>query len=96
MQAAVTDCQCLDLRSLPKNGFVAPKVDVGGCDVVQALAPLGDARITCRSKASVGYCNTRRRPRFGVRGHQAGNSFPAAHGFSSSGANVRFFLGFAP
>jgi hypothetical protein len=37
LQAALPDCQCLDLRSLPKNGFVAAKVVVGPCDVVQAL-----------------------------------------------------------
>ena len=37
MEAALTDCQCLDLSSLPQNGFVAPKVDVGERDVVQAL-----------------------------------------------------------
>jgi thiamine monophosphate kinase len=37
LQAPLADCQCLDLRSLPQNCFVAAEVNVGGCDIVQAL-----------------------------------------------------------
>ena len=37
LQAAVLDCQFLDFFPLSDDGFVAPKIDVGGCDVVQAL-----------------------------------------------------------
>jgi hypothetical protein len=37
LQAPLTDCQCLDLCSLPQNCFVAAEVNVGGSDVVQAL-----------------------------------------------------------
>jgi len=37
LQAAVLDCQFLDLSPFPKDGLVASEVDVGGCDVVQAL-----------------------------------------------------------
>lgn len=37
LQAALADCQFLDLLPFSQDGFVAPKVDVGGCDVVQAL-----------------------------------------------------------
>ena len=37
LQAALLDCLFLDLGPFPQNGFVAPKVDVSGCDVVQAL-----------------------------------------------------------
>jgi len=37
LQAALADCQFLDLLPFPENGFVAPEVDVGRCDVVQAL-----------------------------------------------------------
>ena len=37
LQAALSDCQFLDLLPVSQNGFVPAKVDVGGCDVVQAL-----------------------------------------------------------
>ena len=37
LQAAVLDSQFLDLVPLSDDGFVAPKIDVSGCDVVQAL-----------------------------------------------------------
>ena len=37
LQAALLDCQFLDLLPFPDDGFVAPKIDVSGCDVVQAL-----------------------------------------------------------
>ena len=37
LQAPLADCQCLDLRSLPQNCFVAAEVNVGGYDIVQAL-----------------------------------------------------------
>jgi len=37
LQAALADCQFLDLLPFPETGFVAPEVDVGRCDVVQAL-----------------------------------------------------------
>ena len=37
LQAALLDCPFLDLFPFPDDGFVAPKIDVGRCDVVQAL-----------------------------------------------------------
>ena len=37
LQAALSDCQFLDLFPFSDDGFVAPEVDIGGCDVVQAL-----------------------------------------------------------
>ena len=37
LQAALLDCVFLDLLPFSQNGFVTPEVDVGGCDVVQAL-----------------------------------------------------------
>ncbi len=37
LQATLADCLLLDLFPFPQNGFVAAKVDVGWCDVVQAL-----------------------------------------------------------
>ena len=37
LQAALADCQFLDLLPFTQDGFVAPAVDVGRCDVVQAL-----------------------------------------------------------
>ena len=37
LQAALSDRQFLDLLPFSQNGFVPSKVDVGGCDVVQAL-----------------------------------------------------------
>ena len=57
------------IRALLQNGFVTTEVDVGGCDVVDALAPLGDASITCRSKGSAGGCNGRRMLRSGPQDH---------------------------
>ncbi len=62
LQEALLDRQFLNLLTLSQNGFVPAKIDVGGCDGVQALAPLGDASITCRSKGNAGCCNIRRRP----------------------------------
>ncbi len=37
LQAALPDCLFFDLLSFPQDGFVAPEVDIGWCDVVQAL-----------------------------------------------------------
>ena len=37
LQAAFLDCQFLDLCPFSDDGFGAPEVDVGWCDVVQAL-----------------------------------------------------------
>ena len=37
LQAALLDCPFLDLFPFSENGFVTPEVDVGGCDVVDAL-----------------------------------------------------------
>ena len=37
LQAALSDCQFLDLLPFPDDGFVAPKIDVCRCDVVEAL-----------------------------------------------------------
>ena len=37
LQAALLDCLFFDLFPFSQNGFVAAEVDVGGCDVVQAL-----------------------------------------------------------
>ena len=37
LQAAVLDCQFLDLLPFSDDGFVAPKIDVCRCDVVEAL-----------------------------------------------------------
>ena len=37
LQAALSDCQFLDLFPFSDDGLAAPEVDVGGCDVVQAL-----------------------------------------------------------
>jgi len=37
LQAAVSDCLFLDPFPFSENGFVAAKVDVSRCDVVQAL-----------------------------------------------------------
>jgi hypothetical protein len=37
LQATLSDRLFLDLFSFSENGFIAAKVDVGGCDVVQAL-----------------------------------------------------------
>ena len=37
LQAAVLDCQFLDLVPFSDDGFVAPKIDVCRCDVVEAL-----------------------------------------------------------
>ncbi len=37
LQAALADCPFLDLLPFSQNGFVPAKVDIGGCDVVQAL-----------------------------------------------------------
>ena len=37
LQAALLDCLFLDPFPFSQDGFVAPKVDVGRCDVVQAL-----------------------------------------------------------
>ncbi len=37
LQAAVLDCQFLDLCPFSDDGFITPKIDVGGCNVVQAL-----------------------------------------------------------
>ena len=37
MQASRLECPSFDPFALFENGFIAAKVDVGGCDVVQAL-----------------------------------------------------------
>ena len=37
LQAALSDRRFLDLFPFSENGFIAAKIDVGGCDVVQAL-----------------------------------------------------------
>ncbi len=37
LQAAVLDCRFLDFYPFPDDGFVAPEIDAGRCDVVQAL-----------------------------------------------------------
>ena len=37
LQAALLDCQFLDLLPFPDDSFVAPEVDISWCDVVQAL-----------------------------------------------------------
>ena len=37
LQAAVLDCLFLDPFPFSENGFVAAKVDIGRCDVVEAL-----------------------------------------------------------
>ena len=37
LQATLSDRLFLDLFPFSENGFIAAKVDVGGCDVVQAL-----------------------------------------------------------
>jgi hypothetical protein len=37
LQAALLDCLFLDFFLSPKYSFVGAEVDVGGCDVVQAL-----------------------------------------------------------
>ncbi|SHI62128.1 hypothetical protein SAMN05444000_102100 [Shimia gijangensis] len=37
LQAAVFDCQFLDLLSLSQDSFVATEADIGRCDVVQAF-----------------------------------------------------------
>ena len=37
LQAALSDRLFLDLFPFSENGFIAAKVDAGGCDVVQAL-----------------------------------------------------------
>ena len=37
LQAALLDCPFLDFVPFPDDGFVASEVDVGWCDVVQAL-----------------------------------------------------------
>ena len=37
LQAALLDCQFLDLLPFPDDGFVSPKMDVSWCDVVQSL-----------------------------------------------------------
>ena len=37
LQAALSDCLFLDLCPFSQNGLVSPEVDVGRCDVVQAL-----------------------------------------------------------
>ena len=37
LQAAFLDCQFLDHFPFSDDGFVPSEVDVGGCDVVQAL-----------------------------------------------------------
>ena len=37
LQATLSDSLFLDLFPFSENGFIAAKVDVGGCDVVQAL-----------------------------------------------------------
>ena len=37
LQAAVLYCQFLDLFPFSDDGFVSPKVDIGGCNVAQAL-----------------------------------------------------------
>jgi len=37
LQAALLDCPFIDPFPFSENGFVAPEVDVGGCDVVQTL-----------------------------------------------------------
>ncbi len=37
LQAALSDCLFFDLCPFSQNGFVSPEVDVGRCDVVQAL-----------------------------------------------------------
>ena len=37
LQAALLDCPFLDLFPFSENGFVTPEVDVGQCDVVDAL-----------------------------------------------------------
>ena len=37
LQAAVLYCQFFDLFPFSENGFVAPEVEVSGCEVVDAL-----------------------------------------------------------
>jgi len=37
LQSALLDCPFLDLFPFSENGFVTPEVDVGQCDVVDAL-----------------------------------------------------------
>ena len=37
LQATLSDRLFLDLFPFSENGFIAAQVDVGGCDVVQAL-----------------------------------------------------------
>ena len=37
LQATLSDSLFLGLFPFSENGFIAAKVDVGGCDVIQAL-----------------------------------------------------------
>ncbi len=37
LQAALSDCLFLDLFPFFENGFVTPEVDIGRCDIVDAL-----------------------------------------------------------
>jgi len=37
LQAALLDCQFFDLFPFFDDGFITPKIDVGGCDIVEAL-----------------------------------------------------------
>jgi len=37
LQAALLDCLSLDLLPFSDDGFISSKVDIGGCDVAQAL-----------------------------------------------------------
>ena len=37
LQASLSDCQFFDFLPFPEYGFVPSEVDVGRCDVVQAL-----------------------------------------------------------
>ena len=37
LQAAVFDCQFLDLFTFSDDGFVSPKVDIRWCDVAQTF-----------------------------------------------------------
>ena len=68
LQAALLDCQFLDLLSFPDNGFVAPEVDVSWCDEVQATRSIARC------------CSNRRKPGYGVQGRRADTSFPAKPG----------------
>ena len=57
LQAALFHGPPFDLFPFEEDGLAAPGIDVGRCEIVQALVPLGVAGNACRPADSAGGCS---------------------------------------